>query len=665
MKQTYDERLSNYSCSYLTLCIFFKTILQLNIKKLVFLILLILAVSVVDAQKSTMLFSKSMLNKTGKNIVFELSDSSGIINPSSDFFNHNEIIYFVVKPQENQDWKLSRKDAEKKLVDVKLVQSINLVSTGLPKILLVNDEIKGVVLAFPKSQVSILKEIRFKYEDVESEPLNIPEKLWPKYKKYSDIISNSQSFSANGDYIIAFKNLTRLWCNDTLLSKFSFYSLAKDSLSDYADKIIAQSNSQFAKRLENFKSNITEQNLNQLFVLKDSLFESLLFVDSFLNTIANEIDAVTRSTNIENQKQYMLTNLEKSKQIFRKKKLALFEERSYQDYQLKVFAEALSKIITSVDKIKQISSLDYINFDKLKSFPIINKELVEMGWSNDFRSVCKLLNENIVNFGYVFNDTAINNFSQNKLFEPQPYFALFKAFNALVKKDKRLFIELVNQCMYAISDKDLLSSLDLYVALINSDLTNSEEYWELLQKGYSSQINGSLQEAKISYEKAEKLSNTGEILFFLIAETNLKLGDRYIAEIYFKRANAINPRFILPKLYQIEFLMDDKDYETALTLVNEALLNNPIWYFYYKKALLLGLTGKFAEAKLLLLNNCLTLNPLNYDQYLVLGDVHNALGDPKSARESYMKAGNIKPNDNGYKNRMENLKQSQEVKPIK
>ena len=30
-----------------------------------------------------------------------------------------------------------------------------------------------------------------------------------------------------------------------------------------------------------------------------------------------------------------------------------------------------------------------------------------------------------------------------------------------------------------------------------------------------------------------------------------------------------------------------------------------------------------------------------------------------------MKAGNIKPNDNGYKNRMENLKQSQEVKPIK
>ncbi len=621
--------------------------------------------STIFAQKATLLFSKSMLNKTPKMIVFELSDSTGMTNPTSESFNQSDMIYFWAKPQDGQDWTLSRKDAEKKLVELKLVQSINYIPTTTPKIIMSNDDIKGVIISFPKSQISILKEMKFKLEEVESENISIPEKLWPRYKKYTDIISASQNFSTNSDYINAFKTISKLWIKDTLLSKFSFYNSAKDSLTDYADKVISKSNSLFVKRFESYKSNITEQNLNQLFMLKDSVLESLIVVDTFLNSIGNEIDAVSRITNIENKKQYINSSITQAKLLFRKKKLSIFEEKTYQDYQLKVYNEAIAKIITTVDKINRITSLDSINADKIRSYPSIYKELIDMNWLNDFNSICKLLNENISQFGYLFNDTAINNFSQNKLNEPQPYLAIFKAFNALAKKDKKTFLELVNQSMYAITDKDLLSSLDLFVALVNNDVGSNDEYWDLLQKGYNSQISGSLQDAKLSYDKAEKLSNSGEILFFLMAETNLKLGDRYSAETFFKRAISSNPRFILPKLYQIEFLIDDKDYETALTIVNEALITSPIWYFYYKKALLLGLTQKFTEAKTLLLNNCLTLNPLNYDQYLVLGDVHNALGDAKSARECYMKAGSIKPYDKGYKERMETLKQTQDAKTIK
>lgn len=627
---------------------------------------IIFSFSSLRAQKSTMLFSKSMLNKTGKMIVYELCDSTGVVGPTSEAFNQADMIYFYAKPQDGQDWTISRKDAERKLIELKIIQSINVVSVSQSKPVLINEEIKGVILSFPKSQLNIIKEFKFKIDEVEADNISIPEKLWPKYKKYNDIISSAQIQSVNGDYVNAFKGISKLWCKDTLFPKFSFYSTAKDSLTEYADKIIIQCNTQFNKRLDNFKANINEQNLNQLFSLKDSIFETLILVDTFLNSIKNEIDAVTRSTNIENSKLFIINNIDKSRLMFRKKKLSIFETKNYQDYQLKVYCDAISKLITTVDKIMQISSFDTIIYDKIRSFPTLNKEISDMGWAADFQSVCKLLNDNISRFGYIFNDTAINNFSQNKLNEPQPYLALFKAFNALVKKDKRLFLDLVNQCMFAISDKDLLSSLDLYVALVNNELGNNDEYWELLQKGYNAQISGSLQEAKLSYDKAEKLSNTGEILFFLMAETNLKLGDRYSAEIYFKKANSINPKFILPKLYQIEFLIEDKDYETSLTLLNEALINNPIWYFYYKKAFLLGLTQKFNDAKTLLISNCLTLNPQNYEQYLVLGDVYNALGDAKAARESYMKAGSIKPYDTGYKNRMELLKQSQDVKqPIK
>ncbi len=629
------------------------------------IIFVFLLSSITFAQKATLLFSKSMLNKTPKMIVFELSDSTGMINPSSESFNQSDMIYFWAKPQDGQDWTLSRKDAEKKLLELKLIQSINYIPTNTPKIILSNDEIKGVILSFPKSQISILKEMKFKLEDIESDNISIPEKLWPRYKKYTDIIAASYNFSSNSDYLNAFKTISKLWNKDTLLSKFSFYNVAKDSLTDYADKVVSKSNALFVKRFENFKTNITEQNLNQLVTLKDSILESLNTVDTFLISIANEIDAVSRTNNIESKKAFINSSLTQSKLLFRKKKLSIFEEKTYQEYQLKVYNEAIAKIITSTDKLNRITSLDSINAEKIKSYPSIYKELLDMNWLNDFNSICKLLNENISQFSYLFNDTAINNFSQNKLNEPQPYLAIFKAFNALAKKDKKTFLELVNQSLYAITDKDLLSSLDLYIALVNNEIGSNDDYWDLLQKGYNSQISGSLQDAKLSYDKAEKLSNSGEILFFLMAETNLKLGDRYSAETFFKKAISSNPRFILPKLYQIEFLMDDKDYETALTIVNEALITSPIWYFYYKKALLLGITQKFAEAKTLLLNNCLTLNPLNYDQYLVLGDVNNALGDAKSARECYMKAGSIKPYDKGYKDRMETLKQTQDAKTIK
>ena len=637
--------------------------MKLKFNHKLLLIFLLLVISNVNAQKASLVFSKSMLSKTGKIIVFELSDSSGVINPSAEQFNQAEMIYFLAKPQQEKDWTLSRKDAEKKLSEIKLIQASAIIQTAQPKLLTEGDAVKGVILSFPKSKVSLIKEMKFKLEEVESESISIPEKLWPRYKIYNEIITVANSAATNGAYLIAFKNLSKFWCKDSLLTKYSFYLSTKDSITIFADQIIAQSNNQFTKQLDNFNSNSSEQNLKQLFVLKDTIFESLTMVDSFLVSIKNEIDAVSRSSNIENQKQSILKNLSVSNTIFRKKKLALFEEKNYQDYQFKLFTEALAKIITTVPRIKQISGFDSISWDKLKNYPLLYKEVNEMGWSNDLQTICKLLNENIKVFGYIFNDTAIANFSQLKPNEPQPYFALFKAFNALVKKDKRMFIENVKQSMLAISEKDLLASLDLYVALVNSETNSNDEYWELLQNGYHSQLNGSLQEAKLNYDKAEKLSNTGEILFFLIAEVNIKLGDRYSAEIYFKRATTINPKFILPKLYQIEFLTEDKDYETALALVNEAILNNPIWYFYYKKAVLLGLSGKYNEAKLLLLNSCLPMNPLNYEQYLFLGDVCSALTDAKSAREYYMKAGNIKPNDKAYKSKMEGLKQSQEVKP--
>ena len=203
MKHINKIQLWDYSFSHINQVIRLNLHLDSKSGIFLFLFILILHPFLINAQKTNLLFSKNILSKSGKMIVIELSDSSGAINPSSEFFNQAEKIYFAARPQQQQDWVLSRKDAEKKMAEIKLLQSTNIVSTAQPKILYVNEEIKAVVLSFPKSQINLLKEIKFKLEETESDPVYIPENLWPKYKTYTEIIANAYIPSINGDYITA------------------------------------------------------------------------------------------------------------------------------------------------------------------------------------------------------------------------------------------------------------------------------------------------------------------------------------------------------------------------------------------------------------------------------------------------------------------------------
>ena len=104
------------------------------------------------AQKTSLLFSKSMLNKTGKTIEIELTDSMGNSQINADFFNKSDLIFFTVKPIPGQDWNFSRSDAEKKLALLKLVQDKNVLSAKRLKNTLEKDAIKEVILLITKVQ---------------------------------------------------------------------------------------------------------------------------------------------------------------------------------------------------------------------------------------------------------------------------------------------------------------------------------------------------------------------------------------------------------------------------------------------------------------------------------------------------------------------------------
>ncbi len=610
-----------------------------------------------SGQKSDILYS-NFLGMT-KTIQVELSDSAGNLNIINQVFNQYDKIYFHIKSSGGSTWNFNSKDLEGKIKELKLVQNTKSISISKVIPLGAGSEYIAVVIGFLKSEVDITKPFTIRNKDYESQSLLIPEKLWLNYPVYTDLISKSKNAVVNQNYPEAFRLLTRLWSKSNFspyLSVFSFYKSTKDSLNSIADQVLAKNTLMLKKEVDAFSANISESgftSLNNKFVELQKCINS---IDSFYVDSAPYFEPTVKATEVSSFKQLIAKEKTNASDLYQKKMLSILEDRNYQDYQFSIYTEMLFKLLTTVDKIAYVSGIDSIPISQMKNYKVLGKELLEMGWEKNFISLCQVINKNIKDKKSLFNETALANYTKNIIQEPQPYSILCKAFNSLTNKDKTTFCDLVNQSLGKITDKELLSNLDLLISLMNSKNQNSNEaFWTLLNTGYNAQINGSLQDAKANYEKAEKIFNNSEILYYLLASVNLKLGDRFSAEIYFKRVNSMNQKFISSKIYQIEFLMEDKDYESALAAVNEALTVNPIWYYYFKKAQLLTVTGKFEEAKQIVQTNCIAINSLNYEQYLLLGDIYFALSDTKTARENYMKAGSIKPNNLDYKKKMELL----------
>ncbi|MDD2797559.1 MAG: hypothetical protein PHV20_03105 [Bacteroidales bacterium] len=618
---------------------------------------IILCNTSVYAQKIDIIFSKGL--GKAKTIQIELSDSTGLNNPSASNFNQSNRLFFFIKPSEGQKWYFSAKDIENKLKELKLIQGEKIVVTSSATPTMIGEDIAGAIVSFSKSEINLTKAFKIRIKELDSEDLIIPQTLWPNYNIFTQLIKKSQGESSQKNYSQSFASLSKLWSKENqnvYLREFAFYKSATDSI----NQLSLQAGNAFIRVLSNeieaLKKESSEAQIASIHTLGAQYLSDLHQMDSFYVARNTEFDAKTNNSMLSSFSTKIQAKLKEADEFYVKQNLSIFETGNYQDYRFRIYVELISKLITSVEKISIISSFDSIPISQIKSYKSIYKEISDMNWDRNFKVICQLLNNNIKKDKALFNEAVLTNLENNKATEPQPYALLFKGFNSLIKNDKPSFTEYISQSKATITDKELLLNLDLFTSLMTSNVTKNDEFWSFIQKGFEAQNNGTLQEAKTYYEKAEKLSNTNEVLYLLMAQTNLKLNDRYSAEIYFKRANTINPKFILPKLYQIDFLTDDKDFETALTYTNEALTTSPYWYFYYMKALLLQLTGKNEDAKVILTNNCITLNPMNYEEYLLLGDVYSNLNDLKNARENYMKAGNIKPNDIVYKKKMEALK---------
>ena len=109
------------------------------------------------------------------------------------------------------------------------------------------------------------------------------------------------------------------------------------------------------------------------------------------------------------------------------------------------------------------------------------------------------------------------------------------------------------------------------------------------------------------------------------------------------------------RLWKITFLTNSKDYKDALNEVNSALSKSPYWYYYFRKAQILVNLKRHKEAKDILLEKCMTLIEHHFDSYILLGDISISLQDKEGAKEYYLQAGDIDPENQVFINKMRKL----------
>ena len=175
---------------------------------------------------------------------------------------------------------------------------------------------------------------------------------------------------------------------------------------------------------------------------------------------------------------------------------------------------------------------------------------------------------------------------------------------------------------------------------------------EVLRYESEGKYEESIKQCKI----AVRLSSGFSPPLFFLGRIYHKKEEGFIAERYFGQALEILPDYMAPRLYKIRSLIKLEDYSSALIEVDLALTNLPYWYFYFTKAQILVHLKKYKEARDIILEKCIPLNKYHFDSFILLGEVCILVKDLDCAKDYYLQAGDIDPENPTFSVKMNELK---------
>ena len=151
----------------------------------------------------------------------------------------------------------------------------------------------------------------------------------------------------------------------------------------------------------------------------------------------------------------------------------------------------------------------------------------------------------------------------------------------------------------------------------------------------------SWEKAASTFSTITRRANTIAPPWYYLGKIQFTLNEVFAADAKFKRALAIYPEYIAPRLFTFKRLYDQGEVEILLPLIDEALLINDIWIFHFWRAKALFALQKYNETIIELEQHCIRLNPYSIEEYFLLGDTYRVMKKYDLAQKAYMKTNEI------------------------
>lgn len=486
--------------------------------------------------------------------------------------------------------------------------------------------------------------------------LHFVEQYWPDYTILSQALNTGRTLYDEMQYSEAFQNLEVFLADNPLIPSFSLYPTAYDLIVQTIESFIQYETERMTVTQSEFERAPKKLHLTQLEEMVQTVrtarseFDPFLTQKSFPESAELNASFDTFQTSLENASTAQTAQ-------FRNMHLALLSQGGYKDYKHLLYIDFIVRLLTETPFIQIIETPLSIDSERIEAYPLLQRDLEDLYWANEFDYLLYILNENIQS-GRFLDDSTLSHLEEIQSTEPQPYYHILAGFDALAEGLLAEFENHLQEAFITCTDAALLYGLENWYISIQAHHSGiSRKVIDTINAGLSDELSGELDEAEAGYKRAMKLAGQFAPSMFLLGRVNHKKDELFVAERYFTQALEVYPGFMAPRIYKLEFLIDGGEYNSALEEVNSTLETSPYWFFFYMKAKILYYLNRYEEAVNTLTSHCLSLNDNNFDQFILLGDISLDQEKLDQAQEYYYQAGNIDPENEIYSQRMTNLRQ--------
>ncbi len=619
------------------------------LKSLLFCFILLLIASNLFAQTEEIIYKQRLGSNYSADISF--SDRRGSINPSVADILDDSYVYFVISINDHSQRDHFRYSDLEDFVNIELKQEGELIKR-IGKLEPLDEDGRGrftrILLTYDKEMIRMYKPFVFTNDLDSTSAIRISEEFFANYAHYKEIYDNAMIFQNEGDYMKAFDKLMLIVEDANVASEIPHFSFFNDASETRIQSVLRS----YAEKMQQMYDSISQlyrQSLAQDLMLRADSLESVLkhSMDRFS---VYYVLGYPNSYLLEKEFNDMLAGIElqsdENYELFKQHNFAFFGTGQYlNNVQYTFYIDLITRLVSHIDYYRILDGLDTLKMENLNEMPFLRQRLIETGWYDDFNLKVSLINENIVNYGYVFDNDIMRRLSMMTNYQPQPYYEILMAFNSKSGSFSE-FHRFLNNALVVCSDEDLVKNVEMWILCY--DFSTKE-----IAPGIIKSINDGVEfvrqerwpEVEQAFSTITMQADNLATPWFYFALSDLNQDNEFAARA--KIENALNryPRYVFPRLLLFRRMYESGFYDELLTEITESVETVDIFLFRYWKARVLLALERPREAIQQIEQYCHELNHFDIMSWFLLGDAYLADNNIAKAQEAYRRTQTLNARD--------------------